>query len=86
MNDKNIIEHILYNLMFAKPHQISNAEDAYIEYEVRMSKEELNVVRCCLYDVLKFLYYHGSVEEKLTKRFESIAKQNWFLGKDCENA
>lgn len=49
MNDKDIIEHILYKLMFAKPHQISNADDAYIEYEVRFSNEELNAVRCCLY-------------------------------------
>lgn len=40
MIDIDSIILIMHKLMFAKPHQLSNDEDAYIEYEIRLSKEE----------------------------------------------
>ena len=46
---------IMHKLMFAKPHQLSNDEDAYIEYEIRLSKEERDDVYSCLNTLIHLL-------------------------------
>ncbi len=80
MNDKdkiNCIKSIMFKLVFGKVHQISNADDAYIEHEIRLTQDEYRVAYSCFGMILQLLQPNTNMELNLLKDFEHIAKENW---------
>lgn len=78
MNDKdtiNCIKRIMFKLMFGKVHQISNAEDAYIEHEIRLTQDEYRIAYSCFTMILQLLQPNTNIN--LINDFEKIAKENW---------
>ena len=84
MNDKdkiNCIKSIMFKLMFGKVHQISNAEDAHIEHELRLTEDEYRVAYGVFNTVIQLLNADVNIECNMLKDFEYIATQNWHESK-----
>lgn len=80
MNDKdkiNCIKSIMFKLMFGKVHQISNAEDAYIEHEIRLTEDEYQVAYGIFNTAIQLLRASTNIECNMLNDFEYIATQNW---------
>lgn len=78
MNDKNTInciKSILFKIMFDTRIQISNAEDAYIEHEIRLTQDEYRIAYSCFTMILQLLQPNTNIN--LINDFEKIAKENW---------
>lgn len=76
MNDKykiKCIKSIMFKLMFGKVHQISNAEDAYIEHEIRLTEDEYRVAYGIFNTVIQLLNADENIECNMLKDFEYIA-------------
>lgn len=78
MNDKdkiNCIKSIMFKLMFGKVHQISNAEDAYVEHEIRLTEDEYRVAYGVFNTVIQLLNADANIECNLLNDFEYITTQ-----------
>lgn len=78
MNDKdkiNCIKSIMFKLMFGKVHQISNAEDAYVEHEIRLTEDEYRVAYGIFNTVIQLLNADANIECNLLNDFEYITTQ-----------
>lgn len=65
----------MFKLMFGKVHQIGNAEDAYIEHEIRLTQDETRVAYSCFIMILQLLQPNTNIN--VINDFEKIAKENW---------
>ena len=84
MNDKdkiNCIKSIMFKLMFDKRIQISNAEDAYIEHEIRLTEDEYKVAYGVFNTVIHLLSTYANIECNMLKDFEYIAKKKTRVGR-----
>lgn len=78
MNDKdkiNCIKSIMFKLMFDKRIQISNAEDAYVEHEIRLTEDEYRVAYGVFNTVIQLLNADANIECNLLNDFEYITTQ-----------
>ena len=80
MIDKDTIKHIksiMFKLMFGKVHvhQNSNAEDVYIEHELRLTEDEYKVAYGVFNTVIHLLSTYANIECNMLKDFEYIAKE-----------
>lgn len=84
MNNKDTIKHIksiMFKLMFDKRIQISNAEDAYIEHEIRLTQDEYRVAYSCFTMILQLFQPNTNIN--LINDFEKIAKEKWNKERNC---
>ena len=76
-NTINCIKSIMFKLMFCKVHQISNAEDAYIEHEIRLTEDEYRVAYGLFNTAIQLLNADANIECNMLNDFEYIAKERW---------
>lgn len=84
MNDKNTInciKSILFKIMFDTRIQISNAEDAYIEHEIRLTQDEYRIAYSCFIMILQLLQPNTNIN--LINDFEKIAKEYRNKERNC---
>ena len=65
----------MFKLMFGKVHQISNAEDAYIEHEIRLTEDEYRVAYGIFNTIIQLLNADENIECNMLKDFEYISKE-----------
>lgn len=83
MNDKdkiNCIKSIMFKIMFDKRIQISNAEDAYVEHEIRLTEDEYRVAYGIFNTIIQLLA-DVNIECNMLKDFEYIAKKKTRVGR-----
>lgn len=79
----NCIKNIMFKIMFCKVHQIGNDEDAYIEYEIRLTQDEYRIAYSCFTMILQLLQPNTNIN--LINDFEKIAKEKRKLNKEQDN-
>lgn len=71
----NCIKSIMFKLMFDKRIQISNAEDAYVEHEIRLTEDEYRVAYGVFNTVIQLLNADANIECNMLNDFEYITTQ-----------